>query len=145
MSTDAQKCLRCHMEWWVHWTMMTAFRHFIWHLRHFWASVLINTWNFEVNSFGPCYTHLIQCVQCIGWWYWPRYPCQMGDARAKICIHYHCVNIRINSLGCNANSFDPWSRHIGLPSDPRIGDFNGWNFCLCLNQHMHYDSSEIRS
>jgi len=52
-----------------------------------------------------------------------------GWCMSKICIHYHCVNIRINSLGCNANSFDPWSRHIGLPSDPRIGDFNGWNFC----------------
>jgi len=52
-----------------------------------------------------------------------------GWCKSKICIHYHCVNIRINFLGCNANPFDPWSRHIGLPSDPMIGDFNGWNFC----------------
>jgi len=99
------------------------------HLRHFWASALINTWNFEVNSFGPCYTHLIQCVQCIVWWYWPRYPCQMGDARAKSAFITIVSISESISLGCNANSFDPWSRHIGLPSDPRIGDFNSWNFC----------------
>ena len=52
-----------------------------------------------------------------------------GWCKTKICIHYHCVNIRINSLWCDANSFGPWSRHIRLPSDSRIGDFNGWNFC----------------
>ena len=52
-----------------------------------------------------------------------------GWCKTKIYIHYHCVNIRINSLGCDVNSFGPWSRHIRLPSDSRIGDFNSWKFC----------------
>ena len=99
VSGDAQKCLRCHMEWWVQWTMMTAFWHFIWHLRHFWASPLINTWNFWSKLFWPLiYTSNTMCpVHCM--MVLALISLSNGWCKSKICIHYHCVNIRLNSLG----------------------------------------------
>jgi len=106
------------------------------HLR----SSILGIWS---KLFGPCYTHLIQCVQCIVWWYWAPISLSNGWCKSKICIHYHCVNIRINSLGVMQTLLDPWSRHKDYPW-PRMVILTV-EFLLCLNQHMHYDSSEIRS
>ena len=46
-------------------------------------SVLTNTWNFEVNSFDPYYTHQMWCVKCVAWWYWSWYSPQISDILTK--------------------------------------------------------------
>jgi hypothetical protein len=33
--------------------------------------MLSNTWNFEINSFDPYYTHLMECLQYISGRHWP--------------------------------------------------------------------------
>ena len=49
---------------------------------------LTNTWNSEVNSFGPYYTHQMWCVICIAWQYWPCYHGQMVNMKLKSA---HCA------------------------------------------------------
>ena len=51
------------------------------YLMHCFISALTNTWNFVVNSFEPYYIHVMWCVQCVAWWYWPCFACQMSDIR----------------------------------------------------------------
>ena len=33
--------------------------------KHYYVSVLTNTWNFEVNSFEPYPMHVMWCVECV--------------------------------------------------------------------------------
>jgi len=63
-------------------------------------------WNFEVNSFASCNTHLMWCVLCIAWCIAYGIP-ENGWYMVEICIYHSCVSIRGNTLLIDVNSFVP--------------------------------------